>query len=92
LSKKLKRNLILGAIAISLISFFTYKMFQLGAIECSICIKFKDAELCTKALGPSEEQAIEEAHRNACAMLASGVTEVVACNRAERTDSICIEP
>lgn len=70
-------------------AFLTYEMLKLGDIECQLCIEFKSQTHCSTALGPTEKEALDEAHRNACAILASGVTEVLACNRAPRSNIQC---
>lgn len=85
----MKTTLLVILILASFGGFLTYEMLKLGEIECSLCIEFKSQRHCSKALGPTEEEATDEAHRNACAILASGVTEVLACNRAQRQQIQC---
>lgn len=57
--------------------------------ECETCIAFEGRSLCRKALGPDEEKATAEARRNACALLASGVTQSFACDRVPPTSVTC---
>ncbi|MDB5037146.1 MAG: hypothetical protein JWQ35_674 [Bacteriovoracaceae bacterium] len=67
----------------------TFKMFSLAQIECSLCITFKEQHQCSKALGPDEAAATEEAHRNACAQVTQGVTEAFNCGRVESENLKC---
>lgn len=76
-------------IVLSLLALLTYKMTHLARLECSLCITFKELRRCTHALGPTNSEALDEAHRSLCAQMASGVTEVLACNRAPREDIQC---
>jgi len=85
----MKKAMIALFIVVGLGGLLTYKMLSLAQIECRLCIEFKGRKECPTALGPNENEAMDEAHRNACALLASGVTEVLACNRSERTEISC---
>lgn len=76
-------------IVTGLLAILTYKMFGLAQVECSLCVNFDGRELCTKAHGVDEQAAIEEAHRNACSQLTSGVTNTLACSRVPGTHETC---
>ncbi|PIR23562.1 MAG: hypothetical protein COV44_02235 [Deltaproteobacteria bacterium CG11_big_fil_rev_8_21_14_0_20_45_16] len=86
---KAQKSIIIIVIVTGLIGFLTYEMLSLGQVECRLCVEFNGKRDCPKALGPNEEEAIAEAHRNACAKLSSGVTDTLACNRSERTQVSC---
>lgn len=81
--------MIVSFIVVVLGGFLTYQMLSLASYECSLCIEFNGRKECPTALGPSEKEALEEAHRNACAILSSGVTQVLACNRSEAFNVKC---
>lgn len=70
----------------------SYKMLNLAQVECGLCVEFKGNRKCTTALGATDQEALDEAHRNACALLAGGVTEVLACQRVERLSVQCGQP
>jgi len=89
LRMKAQKTIIVVIIVAGLVGFLTYEMLSLGQIECKLCIDFNGRRDCPTALGPNEEEAIAEAHRNACAKLSSGVTDTLACNRSERTQINC---
>ena len=85
----MKKKIIITACVIIAAALMTYKMFSLAQVECSLCIHYKDQNQCSKALGPDNAAASEEAHRNACAILSQGVTEAVACNRVPSENLKC---
>ncbi len=48
-------------------------------VRVEACIEFKGRVECRTAAGPNEQQALRTAVENACAVLASGMTESLAC-------------
>ena len=58
-------------------------------VSCEACVTFGERTLCRTASGSNEEVAAGEAHRNACAILASGVNESFACDRVPPTSLTC---
>ncbi|TVQ76321.1 MAG: hypothetical protein EA369_10245 [Bradymonadales bacterium] len=70
----------------------TYQMIGLARVECQLCIQFKGQRHCTNAFGATHTEALDEAHRTSCALLASGVTEVLACQRQAREEVSCRPP
>lgn len=85
----MKKIIIVISIVVVLGAFLTYQMLSLASHQCSLCIDFNGRTECPTALGPTEKEALEEAHRNACAVLSSGVTQVLACNRTEGYNVKC---
>jgi AhpD family alkylhydroperoxidase len=47
--------------------------------RCEVCISFHDRSACRTAGASSEAQALRAATENACAQIASGVTDSMAC-------------
>lgn len=86
---RMRKTLIISFIVLVLLGFLTWKMLHLAQKECSLCIEFKGDRKCLSALGPTDEQALEEAHRSLCAVMTSGVTDVVACQRLPREGVAC---
>jgi len=56
-----------------------YSTLQLGGYSCEACMEFAGQSKCRSATGATEEQARRAAIDNACAFLASGVTDSIAC-------------
>lgn len=47
--------------------------------RCEVCISFHDRSACRTAGASTEAQALRAASENACAQIASGVTDSMAC-------------
>ena len=88
----MKVKIVIVSLVLLAVVFLTYHMFSLGKVECSLCIQFKDQKQCSTALGPDEKAAAEEAHRNACAVVAQGVTDSVTCGRTPAEEQSCRVP
>jgi len=86
---RMRKKLLIVFIILIFLGILTWKLLGLAERECFLCIKFKHQNLCDSAFGPTDEQAIDEAHRSLCARLAAGVTEVVACQRVAREEVAC---
>jgi hypothetical protein len=46
-----------------------------------VCITFQGRSNCRTASGPTRQEAMQTAVQNACALIASGVSETIACER-----------
>jgi hypothetical protein len=57
--------------------------------ECEACVEFQGQSACRTVTGARREDAEREALSNACAFLASGVTQILACQRSEPTSLRC---
>lgn len=84
-----KTRLIVIAAVVLAAGALTYTMFSLARVECSLCIDFNGQRQCSKAYGPDQRAAAEEAHRNACAIVAHGVTDSVKCGQTPAKDQAC---
>jgi hypothetical protein len=62
-----------------------------AAVECTVCTEFKGQAACRTAHGTSRETAELGAARGACAVLASGVTLGLECDRTPPTSVECSE-
>lgn len=60
-----------------------------GRYRCEICMTFRGATVCRTVEGATEHDAHEGAVTNACAQLAGGVTDTLACSRTEPTSLHC---
>jgi hypothetical protein len=64
-----------------------------GRVSCEACLSYRGRTECRVALGPTREEATRTAIDNACALLASGMTESVECTtRTEPLRVTCQEP
>ena len=60
-----------------------YSSMNLAAFRYEVCMQFDGRTNCRTASGTTEEFARRAATTNACAEIASGVTDSMACERAE---------
>lgn len=74
--------LVIGAIVVG-------SSLRTGTIRCEVCIDFAGHGACRSVDGPTEEDAHMAAVTNVCALLASGVTDTVACQRTPPRRSEC---
>lgn len=58
-------------------------------VECEACVTFAGRTACRTAAGRNEDEAKRTAVENACAFLASGMTEVVSCTTASPATFRC---
>lgn len=58
-----------------------YSSLRLGQVQVEVCVTYKSRSNCGRAAAPTEKEAIDAAADNACATLASGMTESIACSR-----------
>ncbi len=79
----MKKPVIAGIIvALALIGLIVYSTVSLGGYEVEVCMAFNGQTNCRKATGSSEDFALRTAISNACAPIASGVTDSMACERS----------
>jgi len=75
----------LGAI----VAIVVYTSLDVGAVRCEVCIAFAGNDVCRSVDGASEAEARQGAVTNACALLTSGVTNTMACERTPPTRERC---
>ena len=73
----------------ALIALVVYSSFQVGGYRCEVCVQFRGAQDCRTVDGATEIEALRAAITNACALLASGVTDSLACERTRPTKAMC---
>ena len=75
------------AFAIVVVAFVVVSTFQQDLVRCQVCITFNGRSDCRIASATSREGAVRAATTNACAQLASGVSETTQCE-ATQPDSV----
>ena len=78
----------LGVI-LAVMAIVVYSTFQIGGVRCEVCITFHGRQVCRSVDGATEHEAQMAAITNACALLASGVTDTIACQNAPRDRLTC---
>lgn len=62
-----------------------YSTASLAAHRVEVCMEFKGMTSCRTASASTEEFALRTATNNACATIASGVTDSIACDQSKPT-------
>ena len=79
------------AIAALFFAALVYVTLQETGVSCEACVDFQGRSECSTARGPDREHALAQARSTACALMTSGVTEVMACNRTPSRREECSE-
>lgn len=73
------------AFALVLITVLVKSSMNLAKYRVEVCIDFQGRNSCRTAAAVTEADALRAAHDNACALVASGVTETIACEQTQAT-------
>lgn len=76
-----RAKIAIGAAFLLFVGILVYASLGLGQVTVEVCIAFKGRTGCGTAAAPTEEEAIRTASDNACALIASGMTDSIACSR-----------
>jgi len=74
-------KILVGVGFIALIGFIIYSATGLAQVSCEVCVEFHGKTSCQPAAGTTKDEAVKTAEDIACAELASGRTESIACER-----------
>jgi hypothetical protein len=66
-----------------------WSSFTVGGVRCEVCVDFRGARACRAVDAATEDEARAGAQTNACAFLASGVTDSMACERTPAASAAC---
>ena len=67
------------------LAFLVYSSMHIAKYRVEVCIAFRGANQCRTASADTQDHALRSAQSNACALLVSGVTETMQCERVEPT-------
>jgi hypothetical protein len=75
-----KKSTLLGILFVLVfVGFVVYTTLNTGRIRCEVCITFRGRQACRTASARTRELAARTATDNACAQIASGVTDSNQC-------------
>ncbi len=60
--------------------FMTWRVISTTSVECEVCMEFRGRTECRRALGPDRKSCQRTGTDNACGLLASGMTDSIACS------------
>jgi hypothetical protein len=76
----MKKTVILGIVfALLVVGLVVYTTVGNNRYRCEVCVVFRGKQSCRVASASTEAQAQRTATENACAEIASGVTDSMAC-------------
>lgn len=80
----MKKPVLIGLLIFAaIIGLIVYSTMTLGGQRVEVCMAFGGRQSCRTASGSTKETALRTATSNACAEIASGVTDSLACERSE---------
>jgi hypothetical protein len=78
-------------VLVPVIAFVLYSSMHVAEFECEVCIAFGGQELCRTVTGQTREEGVRTGTNNACALLSSGMTDSMRCERTVPTKAECRE-
>jgi hypothetical protein len=82
----LNKTVVIGIVfVVVVIGFLIYSSMHLAQARVEVCMSFNGQTACRTASADTREHALRAATSNACAMVSSGVTDTMACERANPT-------
>jgi hypothetical protein len=78
-----------AGVLLGLIGYIVWSSLSVGRVRCEVCIDSGGRQACRAVDGATRAEARTSAINNACALLASGVTQVMACERTPPTRDDC---
>jgi len=79
-----KKPVLIGIVfALLILAVLIYSSMNLAAYRVEVCMTFNGRTSCRTAAGAQKETAQRAAIENACAEIASGVTDSIACTNTE---------
>jgi len=78
-------------VLVPVIGFVLYSSMHVAEFECDVCIAFDGQQVCRTVTGKTREEGVRTGVNNACALLASGMTNSMRCERTQPTRAECRE-
>jgi len=77
------KTVVIGvAFVLAVIAFLIYSSMNIAHFRVEVCVAFRGANQCRTASADTKDHALRSAQSNACATLASGVTETMQCEQS----------
>ena len=82
----MNKTVVIGIVFVAvIIGFIVYSSMSVAQYRVEVCMSYQGQTSCRTASADTEEHALRSATSNACALIASGVTDTMACERANPT-------
>jgi hypothetical protein len=66
---------------VAVLAFLVYSSLRIAKYRVEVCVAFRGGNQCRTASADTQDHALRSAQSNACALLTSGVTETMQCER-----------
>ncbi len=73
------------AFVLAVLAVLIYSTMHVAQYRVEVCVDFQGRRECRTASADSQDHALRSAQSNACALISSGVTETMQCERANPT-------
>ena len=84
-----RNAIVTAAVLVPIISYVVYSSFHVSDYECEVCMTFGGQDTCRTVTGKTQEEGMRTGIDNACALLSSGVTETLRCQRTTPRKASC---
>jgi hypothetical protein len=82
----MSKTVTIGIVFVAVVvAFLVYSSMHIAKYRVEVCIAYKGANQCRTASADTQDHALRSAQSNACALLTSGVTETMQCERETPT-------
>jgi hypothetical protein len=82
-----RNKILIGLAFLAVIGYILYSSTGLAQVKCEVCVEFRGRTSCRPAFGTTRDEAFETAQSVACADLASGRDDSIACTELTRPKS-----
>jgi hypothetical protein len=80
------KTVVIGVVfVLAVLAFLLYSSMHIAKYRAEVCVEFGGRTSCRTASADSEAHALRSAQSNACALIASGVTDTMQCERSNPT-------
>ncbi len=80
----MKKPVIIGILFfLAIVAVIIYSTMNLSRYRVEVCMQFNGRTSCRTTSGSTEDFALRTAMQNACAEIASGVTDSIACEHSQ---------
>ena len=80
----MRKPVLLGIVFLVIIlTIVVYSTLNLAKFKAEVCMQYRGSTSCRTASGSTREDTLRTAVTNACATIASGVTETQQCERSQ---------
>ncbi len=78
----MNKTVVIGVIFVAVVvAFLVYSSMHIANYRVEVCVSFRGDNQCRTASADTQDHALRSAQSNACALLTSGVTETMQCER-----------